>query len=176
MPMLANMRFKICIKGRLIIISLKFVTIWVATRGDKANCDKVWQRGGGQKSVVGRRHTVLLAPYLLLYLGLVSFLLLYLVLVSYLHLYLTRSLSYSFTWCRSFYLILYPVLVSFLLLYVSVILLPTPIPYTGLFFTPLRCAGLFLSVSLLPTPIYHTLVSFLLLQLFTPLPGTALFT
>ena len=55
MHILANMRSRICIKGRL-VISSKFVTIWVVTRGGGGSrqtvtkCDK---GGGGQKSVVG---------------------------------------------------------------------------------------------------------------------------
>ena len=42
MHILATMRPEIYIKGRL-IISLKFVTVWVVTRGEglKANDDKV---------------------------------------------------------------------------------------------------------------------------------------
>ena len=50
MPILANMRSKICIKGRL-IISSKFVTILVVTRGEgvKANGDK----GGKVGSKIG---------------------------------------------------------------------------------------------------------------------------
>ena len=50
MNILANIRSKICIKGRL-IISPKFVTIWVVKRGEwvKANFGKVWQGGRGSK-------------------------------------------------------------------------------------------------------------------------------
>ena len=55
MHILANMRSKLCIKGRLIIRS-KFVTIWVVTRGEgvKANGGKVWQ-GGGRSKIGGGR-------------------------------------------------------------------------------------------------------------------------
>ena len=42
MNILANMRSKICIKGRLIIGS-KFVTIWVVTRGGERGQGKRWQ-------------------------------------------------------------------------------------------------------------------------------------
>ena len=51
----ANMRPKICIKGRL-IISSKVVTIWVVKKGEGegADGDKVSQGGGGKKLVVGR--------------------------------------------------------------------------------------------------------------------------
>ena len=61
MHILANMRSEICIKGRL-IISSKFVTIWVVTRGGGGSrqtvtkCDK----GGGGSKIGGRPVTYFL--------------------------------------------------------------------------------------------------------------------
>ena len=48
-----------------------------------------------------------------------------------------------YTLCWSFYLLLYLTLDSFTPLYLVLVILPTPIPYTGLFHTPLLCPGLF---------------------------------
>ena len=56
----ANMRSKICIKGRS-IISSKFVTIWVVTKGGGGSRQMVTKSDnrvmGGKKLVVGRWHT-----------------------------------------------------------------------------------------------------------------------
>ena len=46
--------------------------------------------------------------------------------------------------CWSFYLLPYLTLDSFTPLYLVLVFLPTPIPYTGLFHTPLPGAGLFI--------------------------------
>ena len=130
--------------------------------------------------------------YLLIYLTMISFLLLYLVLVflptllpfnglfltpihlvllSYLLLYLWSLLTllpcaslFLTPLCWSFYLLPYLTLDSFTPLYLVLVFLPTPIPYTGLFQTPLP-----LMVSL-PTPIPYTCL------FHTPQPGAGLFT
>ena len=58
MHIIADMRSKICIKGRL-IISSKFFTIWVLTRGEGVQ-GKRWQSlttgDSGQNLLVGRWH------------------------------------------------------------------------------------------------------------------------
>ena len=56
MYILANMIPKICIKGR-VIISSKFVTIWVVTRGGRGSRQKVTKcdKGGRGGSKIGGR-------------------------------------------------------------------------------------------------------------------------
>ena len=65
-------------------------------------------------------------------------------------------------------------LVSFILLYLSVGPLPTPIPYTGIFLTPLPCAGWSFYLLLCLTLISFT-PSTLYWSLYPLLPCTGLF-